>query len=92
MRVDDLTAQNATALGIDPPRGVLVVQIVPEGAADAAGLVVGDIILSLAKRTVSSAATLRDFGAALPPGQSVPMTIWRRRDKVTLTIVPHPAR
>jgi S1-C subfamily serine protease len=51
--------------------GAEITQVIPDGAADAAGLVTGDVITSLNGITITSSADVRKEVLSLVPGQSV---------------------
>jgi S1-C subfamily serine protease len=53
--------------------GAKISQVVPNGAADAAGLVAGDVITSLNGGTISSSADVRKAVLSLVPGTAVPI-------------------
>jgi S1-C subfamily serine protease len=64
------TAFLGVSLG-DVSGGAEITQVVPGKAADAAGLVVGDVITSLNGQTISSRADVRQVVLALVPGTAV---------------------
>jgi S1-C subfamily serine protease len=55
----------------DVAKGAQIARIVPDQPADAAGLVVGDVITSLNGRTVSSSSDVRKTVLSLVPGTAV---------------------
>lgn len=67
----------AAALGLDVPRGVLVVQVHPEGALGAAGLEEGDILLAIDGHQVNAPAELEYRLATLGPGREVAIAFLR---------------
>jgi len=58
----------------DAAGGAQVVQVVPGSAAEAAGIVTGDVITSLAGHAVSSEADVRQVVLSLAPGSPVAIT------------------
>jgi len=57
--IQDFTPDLAEALGIDGATGAVVTQVMPDSAAEAAGLQPGDLIVSVDGRPVAGSADLR---------------------------------
>jgi putative serine protease PepD len=68
------------------PIGVGVVDVVPGGAAAAAGIRPGDVILSVDGRSVATSEALGAVLAELKPGDRVPVTVLRGGDKQELEV------
>lgn len=67
--------------------GVRVQQVMPDSAAEKAGIVAGDVIVALDGETV---ADLRSFSSQLKnhaPGDSVEVTVSRGGEEITLSAV-----
>lgn len=66
-------------LSVSDPSGAAagagIVQVVPGGPADKAGLKVGDIIVAIDDKKVTSANVLMDILAQMKPGQQVNVTV-----------------
>jgi serine protease Do len=62
MEVQPLTPELAQRLGYDEGKGVLVAKVAPDGAAAAAGIEAGNVILSVDREPVNN---LREFEAAV---------------------------
>ncbi len=93
VQVDPLTPELAEALGIKKDtRGVMIVEVVPDSAAEAAGLERSDVIVSVNDRPVTSSNDIRLLISQLPPGTDVRLTVIREGDervvKATLGAVP----
>jgi serine protease Do len=79
-----------------PPGGVLVHTVTAHGAAESAGLRVGDIVLTFEGRSVGSARQFAAAIASVTPGSLATLTIWRGRDRLELhvrtahTLLPQP--
>jgi serine protease Do len=58
LRAQDLTAAIADQLGLDQSKGVIVTEVEPEGAAAAAGIRRGDLIMEIDRKEVASAKDL----------------------------------
>ncbi len=72
--VDDVMAK---ALGLDSPRGAAVARVLKGGAAEQAGIKVGDVILAFDGVPVRGPNHLQGLVATRRAGQKVRLTIWR---------------
>jgi S1-C subfamily serine protease len=88
--VRPLERDQAVALGIDPPSGLLVTRVAPTGPAQEAGVESDDIILEVSGQAVSSASALGAIAARVDAGQSVPMVVLRDGRPRTLRLRPAP--
>ena len=78
--VEDFDVQElppARASGLPGGRGVAVTRITDHGAADQAGLKVGDIVLRIGKGAVRSPADVASALAGYKPGEMLPMLVRR---------------
>jgi serine protease DegQ len=82
--VQDVTPDLAQALGLDALTGAVVAAVEPGSAADAAGLLSGDIVLRIDDRDVRSAGDLRNRIGLTPAGTTVVLTV--RRDGQTIQL------
>ncbi len=73
----DVNDQIARGLGLEEPRGAVVTQIYPDSAASAAGLKVGDVILSANDQQIDNSTTLRNFQGLQPVNTAVKLDIRR---------------
>lgn len=78
--------------GLEPEKGVVIVEIAPGSAADRAGLVPGDIIVSINGHDVLYLAQLFDRLFSYYPGDIVTITYFRDsiRAEVTVTLGERP--
>ena len=83
---DSVNADTASALGLPRPTGVLVAEVHPGGAGQKAGLLPGDVVLEINGRTVENPRDLRFRVATLPVGATAQLTVWRRGQKIALTL------
>ncbi len=84
--ISDFTAASAEAYGIDEDiEGALVQEVVPDSAAEAAGVEVGDVIVAIDKKPVTSATDLRTTIGVRRSGDSVTITVIRDGDKHSLS-------
>ena len=87
-KVEQVTQDMATALGMPKPIGSIVAMVSAGHPAAAAGVQVGDVILTYDNQTPSDErALLRDL-AKSTVGQTVPMTVLRAGKELTLHVTP----
>ena len=77
---ESVTADIARSLGFERPRGVVLSQIHPDGAAGAAGLQIGDVVLSIDDFEVNDAQGLNYRIATRRPGDLVTVRYLRGDD------------
>ncbi|HEX6828574.1 MAG TPA: DegQ family serine endoprotease [Burkholderiales bacterium] len=87
--VSDLTQEQRRQLGIE---GGVLVNGVGNGAAKAAGMRPGDVILQVNGREVKDVAQFRDLVKDLPADRKLPMLVKRGEGAVFLAISLPPAR
>jgi hypothetical protein len=75
--LQDLTAERARELRLDPTGGVLVVNPTRNSPAQQAGVLAGDIILALDDLPVRNIAGAIDYIGARAPGTRLKVSIWR---------------
>ncbi len=79
VRIEAVDAVTAKAVGLDHAAGVMVRDVNRNSAGEAAGVQVGDIILSVDGREVSTPNALQSTIAGYSPGQTVTLKIWREK-------------
>jgi serine protease Do len=77
MKVQQLTTDMAEALGMAEPRGLIVAAVIESGAAAAAGLQVGDIVLAYNGAAPSDERALLRAIAQTAPGTRASLTVLR---------------
>ena len=82
----EVTSELAEALGYESSKGAFVSQVVPDSAADKAGLKAGDIIVSINGKNISTFAELRAKVATLGAGKKVSIEVVRDGDKKTFDV------
>jgi len=87
----DLTPDLAQAFGLRQSRGTVIAQIEPGSAADKAGLRVGDIILKINGKPVTSSADVRNRVGLLRVGSTVDITLLRDgRERTVRAVIEAP--
>lgn len=86
VRITDIDAKKAEALGMDVFKGVLVESLVEDGAGKAAGVKEGDAIVSVDGKPVESSNQLQARVGMKHPGESVELKIWRDGKYITKTV------
>lgn len=82
-----LTDRLRQALGIERRDGVLVTAIVPNGPAERAGVLSGDVIVALNGVPVRDVRSFQSDVAVLAPGSTVQLALVRRQRPVVVTAV-----
>jgi len=84
--IQDLTDDLAAGFGASGKGGVLVADVMKDSPAESSGLKAGDIIVDLAGTPIKDVTELQKRVAAVPPGQSLAMTVLRDRKPTKLTV------
>ena len=86
IRINDIDAKTAEALGMDVYKGVLVASLVEDGAGEKAGLQSGDAIVEVDGKPVEGANQLQARVGMKHPGESVTLKIWRDGKYITKSV------
>jgi serine protease DegQ len=84
IETQDVTPQIARGLGLDLSHGAAITRVYPGSAAAAAGLRVGDVVVSVNGQRVDDSAALRNFQGLQPVNSKVTLEI--RRDGKPLQV------
>lgn len=87
VNIMDIDAKTAEALGMDVYKGVLVSNLVEDGAGKAAGILEGDAIVAVDDKAVETANQLQARVGMKHPGDAVKLKIWRDGKYITKTVV-----
>ncbi|KUI98619.1 DegQ family serine endoprotease [Vibrio sp. MEBiC08052] len=82
----EVTSELAQAMGYESSKGAFVSQVVPDSAADKAGLKAGDIIVSVNGKDIDSFSELRAKVATLGAGKKVKLGILRDGKEQTFDV------
>jgi Do/DeqQ family serine protease len=91
--VEALSEEAAQTYGLSGRSGVVVTDVAPGSAADAAGIKEGDLVLEVNRRPVGTVEEFTRAVAALKPGEAVPVQIERGgtgREYVVLKVPDKP--
>src|SRR5579863_5585640 len=87
LRVESLTPDRASRVGMDGQRGVLVVDVDPASFADDLNFTRGDVITEINRAPITSMEDYKAAVAKLKPGENVVFKVLRRADNDhTLTV------
>lgn len=78
--------QRAVELGLTEVKGVEIVVITEDGAAESAGLKRGDVILEVNGAQVDESNQLQEKIAVVRPGEMVDIKLWRKGKVVTIPV------
>jgi serine protease Do len=87
--IQDISQTTSDALGLSSRNGALVADVIKGQPADQAGIIPGDVIVSVNDKPVRNASDLRNKVAEIKPGDTVPVTVIRqgKEQKLKITIV-----
>jgi S1-C subfamily serine protease len=85
---NDLSPEIAEAFGIVADHGVVISGVMQGGPAAQAGIVPGDVVLSIGETAVEDVAHLLSAVAALKPGAVAKVSIQRKKTVLQLTLTP----
>jgi serine protease Do len=93
VQIKDVSPEVAARLGLDKEKGVLVAKVFADSPAAKAGLKDGDILTTLAGKTVETGRDLQTVVASLPLNQPVSVTIVRdgERKELKVTVTEQPS-
>lgn len=76
--IQEVTKELADSFGLPRTSGALVNAVEPNGPADKAGILPGDVILRFDGKPVSNSIDLPRVVASTKPGTRVPIQVWRK--------------
>ncbi|WED21459.1 Do family serine endopeptidase [Vibrio sp. JC009] len=82
----EITSELAKALGYESSKGAFISQVVPDSAADKAGLQAGDIITGINGRDITTFSELRAKVATLGAGKKIELSVVRDGKKKSFDV------
>jgi S1-C subfamily serine protease len=86
VEVADVDPTLAAQDNLSVDHGALIESLVSNGPAIQAGLQVGDVIVQVGNQAVNDTASLGDALATYNPGQTVPVTVYRGSQQLTVNV------
>lgn len=90
-RLQSVTSDLASSIGLDRPQGAIVAEIWPQGAADRAGLQQGDVVVAVDGVAVNDEAGAQFRFATRMIGETAELTVLRDGQNLDLVVVAEPA-
>ncbi len=82
--ISELTAEVKARFSIEVEEGAFVTEVVPDSAADDAGLVPGDVIVEIDGHAVTEAVDVREAVLDKEPGDTIEIVVLRAGEEKTL--------
>ena len=86
VRIQDVSEDVATSLGLSEPTGAMIAGVTEEGPAEKAGIQSGDVVLKFDGRDVPSMRELPRIVAETEIGRTVDVTVLRSGEEVVLPV------
>jgi serine protease Do len=86
IRPEELTDKMAKEVGLDPSRGVFIIDVIDDSPAARVGLQQGDIVLTWNDVPITSPAQMTNVISATAVGSGAKLTIWRDGEEMPLEI------
>ncbi len=83
---DNLNRDLAESFGLSSTAGAVIRQVEPDTPAEAAGLLAGDIILQVDRRSIQTADELRTAIALKEPGSEVVLSVFRDGEQLEIVV------
>ena len=87
VETQDITPELAQSFGLQRSSGAIIAGVVRNGPADKAGIVPGDILLTVEGKPVGDTTEMLNLIAQLPPGGKAKMTVLRKNREAALDVV-----
>ena len=87
VETQDITPELAQSFNLQRTSGAIIAGVVRNGPADKAGIVPGDILLTVEGQPVGDTTEMLNLIAQLPPGGKAKMTVLRKYREVALDVM-----
>lgn len=84
--MQDMTQELAESFNLDSSTGSLIASVLRDGPADKAGIKPGDILIAVEGKSVKNSSEMLNLVAALPPGDTVTVTVMRNKQKKSIPV------
>lgn len=84
--VQDVNAQLAESFGLESPRGALVSDVQEDSPAEKAGLMAGDVILSVNGEPIEQFGEVSAIVSSMRPGSEAHLGVWRDRKEIEIDV------
>jgi serine protease Do len=86
VRIQPVTEDLAEGLDLDEAKGALIAEVTDDSPAEAAGLAVGDVVLSVNDKPIDGVRDLTRTIARLDPGEDAEIELWRQGETANVTV------
>lgn len=84
--IQEVSAGNASAFGLNSAAGALVADVEKDGPAAKAGIKTGDVIIKFNDQPIKLSIDLPSLVSTTKPGTTVKLQIWRNRSLITIPV------
>lgn len=84
--IAQITEEYARELGLTSNQGAFVGEVIQKSPAERGGVRVGDIILKINDKDISTYMDLLKIVGEMAPGQTLNLTVWRQRKTINLYV------
>ncbi|MBP7734433.1 MAG: trypsin-like peptidase domain-containing protein [Spirochaetes bacterium] len=84
--IAQITEEYAQELGLKSNQGAFIGEVIQGSPAERGGVRVGDIILKINDRDISTYMDLLKIVGEMTPGQTLKLTVWRQRKTINLFV------
>lgn len=84
--IAQITEEYARELGLTSNQGAFVGEVIQKSPAERGGVRVGDIILKINDKDISTYMDLLKIVGEMAPGQTLKLTVWRQRKTINLYV------
>lgn len=84
--IQEVDYELSQALGLDKPKGAVIVQVLPDSPAQKAGLKVNDVILSFNAQPIRNSTDLPPLVGQIKPNQQASLSVLRKNKSITLAV------